>query len=83
MLQLNIGRDSGFGPQNIRISVLYGLTVWVSCNKTYINRLEKVHARAGRIIYRLPWDMSAENVIERTGWVQLSNMYKIRLTQCV
>ena len=27
--------------------------------------------------------MSAENVLERTGWVQLSTMYKIRLAQCV
>ena len=26
---------------------------------------------------------SAENVLERTGWVQLSTMYKIRLAQCV
>ena len=35
-------------------SVTYGLTVWGSCNKTHLNNLEKLHARAGRIVYGLP-----------------------------
>ena len=35
-------------------SVTYGLTVWRSCNKTHINNLEKLYARAGRIVYGLP-----------------------------
>ena len=34
-------------------SVTYGLTVWGSCNKTHLNNLEKLHARAGRIVYGL------------------------------
>ena len=64
-------------------SVTYGLTVWGSCNKTHLNNLEKLLARAGRIVYGLPWDTSAEDVLMRTGWDSLERMYKLRLTEFV
>ena len=57
--------------------------VWGSCNKTCLYRLEKLYARAGCIIYRLPWYMSSENVQERAGWVPLSAMYKNHLAEFV
>ena len=50
-------------------SVTYGLTVWGSCNKTHLNNLEKLHARAGRIVYGLPWDTSAEDVLMHANWM--------------
>ena len=74
--KLNLLRRSQFLPTKqqedfyfkvILPSVLYGLTVWGSSNNTYINRLEKLHARAGRIIYRLPWDISAEKCLRKDG----------------
>ena len=52
-----------------------------SCNKTHINNLEKLHARAGRIVYGLPWGTSAEEVLTRTGWDSSETMYKLRLTE--
>ena len=64
-------------------SVTYGLTVWGSCNKTHLNNLEKLRARAGRIVYGLPWDTSAEDVLMPTGWDSLETMYKLRLTEFV
>ena len=64
-------------------SVTYGLIVWGSCNKTHLNNLEKLHARAGRIVYGLPRDISAEDVLTRTGWDSLETMYKVRLTEFV
>ena len=64
-------------------SVTYGLTVWGSCNKTHLNNLEKLRARAGRIVYGLPWDTSAEDVLMPTGWDTLETMYKLRLTEFV
>ena len=64
-------------------SVTYGLTVWKSCKKTHLNNLEKLHARAGRIVYGLPWDTSAEDVLMRTGWDSLETMYKMQLTEFV
>ena len=64
-------------------SVTYGLTVWGSCNKTHINNLEELRARAGRIVCGLHWDTSAEDVLMRTGWDSLETMYKLRLTEFV
>ena len=64
-------------------SVTYGLIVWGSCNKTHLNNLEKLHARAGRIVYGLPWDLSAEDVLMRTGWDSLETMYKVQQTEFV
>ena len=49
-------------------SVTYGLTGWRSCNRTHLNNLDKLHVRAWRIAYGLPWDTSAKNVLMRTGW---------------
>ena len=46
-----------------------------------IKNLEKRHARAGRIVYGLPWDTSADDVLTRTGWDSLETMYKVRLTE--
>ena len=45
--------------------------------------LEKLHARAGRIVHELPWDTSAEDVLMRTGWDSLETMYKVGLTEFV
>ena len=49
----------------------------------FLNNLEKLHARAGRIVYGLPWDTSAEDVLTRAGWDSLETMYKVRLTEFV
>ena len=72
-----------FYTKVILSSVTYGLTVWGSCNKTHLNNLEKLHARAGQIVYGLPWDTSTEDVLMRTGWDSLETMYKLRLTEFV
>ena len=70
--KLSLLRRMRFLPQNqledfytkvILPSVTYGLTVWGSCNKTHLDNLEKLHARAGRIVYGLPWDTGAEDVL--------------------
>ena len=43
-------------------SVTYGLVVWGSCYKTHFSNLEKLRARAGRIVYGLSWDISTADV---------------------
>ena len=72
-----------FYKKVIMPSVTYGLTMDSvgSYNKTHINNLEKLHARAGRIIYELPWGTSADGVLTRTGWDSLETMYKLRLAE--
>ena len=47
----------------------------------HLNNLEKLYARAGRIVYGLPWDTSIEDVLTRTGWDSLETMYKVQLTE--
>ena len=64
-------------------SATYGLIVWGSCNKTHLNNLEKLHARTGKIVYGLPWDTSAKDVLTRTGWDNLETIYKVQLTEFV
>ena len=49
----------------------------------HLNNLERLHARAGRIVYGLPWDTSAEGALMQTGWDSLETMYKVRLTEFV
>ena len=63
----------------ILLSATYGLKVWGSFNNTDIKNLKRLHARAGRIVYGLPWDTSAEDVLTRTGWDSLETTYKVRL----
>ncbi|KAL9983136.1 hypothetical protein ACROYT_G005268 [Oculina patagonica] len=64
-------------------SVTYGLVLWGSCNKTHLSNLEKLHTRAGRIVYGLPWDTSTEDVPTRTRWDSLEEVYKKRLSEFV
>ena len=89
-LSWSVAKSLRFLPQNqledfytkvILPSVTYSLTVWGSCNKTHLDNLEKLHARAGRIVYGLPWDTGAEDVLMRIGWDSLETMYKLRLTE--
>lgn len=51
--------------------------VWGSCNKTHFSNLEKLHARAGRIMYGLPWDTSTANVL-----MQINKYDGIVLKKC-
>ena len=76
-------RVEDFYAKVILPSVTYGLIVWGSCNKTHLNNLEKLHAKAGKIVYGLPWDTSAEDVLMRTGCDSLETMYKVRQTEFV
>ena len=60
---------TSFYTKVILPSVTYGLTLWGSCNKTHINNLEKLYARAEKIVYGLPWDTSAEDVVLNANWM--------------
>ena len=61
-------------------SVVYGMLVWGSCPDSSLQPLEDLHARAARIIYRLPKEMPVEERIIKAGWKPLSYLYKRRLS---
>ena len=44
-------------------SVVYGMLVWGSCPHSSLQTLEDLHARAARIIHRLPKEMPVEERI--------------------
>ena len=47
--------------------VTYGIAIWRNCNKLdYINSLQALHCRAGRLIFNLPRDTPSEQVLELT-----------------
>ena len=70
-----------FSIKVILPSVTYGLVVWGSCNKKHFSNLEKLHARAGRIVYGLSWDTGTADVLMHTRWDSLERMYKVRLAE--
>ena len=60
-------------------SITYGILVWGSCNVTLFDRIEKMHARAAKIIYRLHWTTEAGEALLKAGWKSLGWHYKHRL----
>ena len=59
-------------------SITYGILVWGSCNVTLFDRIEKMHARATKIIYRLHWTTEAGEALLKAGWKSLGWHYKHR-----
>ena len=60
-------------------AVTCGILVWGSCGKTQFTALEKIHAKAARIIHRLDWNLSSHDVMLKTGRKTLMDTYKQRL----
>lgn len=58
------------------VSYIYGLIGRGSCNETH-------RARAVRIVYGLPLDTTAENVLTRRGLDSLETTYLVELTEVV
>ena len=59
-------------------SVVYCKAVWGSSTESGLQKLEKVHARAARIINRLPKEHDTDNTMEKAGWLPLTYIYKKR-----
>ena len=60
-------------------AVTYGIVIWENCNATQFKALEKMHARAARIVHGLDWNMQTEQVLAKTNWKTLESTYKLRL----
>ena len=53
--------------------------VWGTSTPFLMNERDHIHARAAKIIHRLPWDISDQEALESTRWEPLSNQYKTKL----
>ena len=89
---LEFAKKLGFLPRNVRLdlcfkvilpSVTYGLILWGSCcNSDLFQSLERLHCRAGRLIFNLPKDMATSDVLQRTQWPTLSIYYRSAIFIC-
>ena len=48
-------------------SVLYGQILWSSCDKTHLDIIERMHARAARVVYRQSWDTETSKALTTAG----------------
>ena len=60
-------------------SVLYGQILWSSCDKTHLDIIERMHARAARVVYRQSWDTETSKALTTAGWQTLDAIYKRKL----
>ena len=60
-------------------SVVYCIAVWGSSAESGLQKLEKVHARAARIINQLPKEHDTDNILEKARWLPLTYIYKKRI----
>lgn len=76
---LNCETLSTFYYSTIISSVCYGISVWYNCFFDKFSNLEKIHAKAARVIYHLPAKYSDHKCLEHVNWYPLSYIYKRRL----
>ena len=60
-------------------SVVYGMLVWGTCLESKLSPLEKLHARAAKIVCKLGRETSSDQAIITNGWMKLSYIYKKRI----
>lgn len=60
-------------------TITYCSLVWGTSTPSLMNELDHIHARAAKIIHRLPRDISDQEALGRTRWEPLSNQYKKKL----
>ena len=60
-------------------AVTYGQLIWGSCNKTLLECIQRIHFRAARIIYDLPWCTPRIQVMNQHHWKPLTHFYNIKL----
>lgn len=87
-LKLNLLKSLYFLPTTERIqfynkvilpSITYGLLIWGSCGKTLFDELERIHARAAKIIHSLELQTPKEVVLRETNWKILTELHSQRL----
>ena len=60
-------------------AVTYGIAVWGTCSQALTSQLERVHARAAKLIHKLPKNISDEEALLNVDWDRLDYIYKRRM----
>ena len=66
-------------------SITYGISVWGNCSQSLLNSLDHIHARACRIINRLPSSQESSSCLLQCNWLPINYLYKRRilLKRCI
>ena len=67
-------------------SVTYGIAVWgggVISRQDNFDALERLHCRAGRVIFNFPKDMPSAKVLARAKWDALRTRYKLSILKLI
>ena len=57
----------------------YGIIVSGTCSLSLMNDIEGIHARAAKIIHRLPKHISDEDALEAAKWDKIEYIYKSKV----
>eukprot|EP00112_Aurelia_sp_Birch-Aquarium-sp1_P012390 Seg2606.2 transcript_id=Seg2606.2/GoldUCD/mRNA.D3Y31 product="hypothetical protein" protein_id=Seg2606.2/GoldUCD/D3Y31 len=60
-------------------AVTYGIAVWGTCSQALISQLERIQARAAKLIHKLPKNISDEEALSHVNWDRLDYIYKRRI----
>jgi hypothetical protein len=60
-------------------SVLYSIAVWGSCSPALMEKVERIHLRAARLIHNLPRDATVDSMKKLKGWSPISYYYTKRI----
>ena len=56
-------------------AVTYGMLIWATCPENRINCLEELHARAARIIHRIPRGTNTQDSLNKANWKPIKYLY--------
>ena len=59
--------------------ITYCIGVWGSCSGSMFAEIERLHVKAGRIIHKIPRNVSDFDVLDLIKWQDLGYLYKRRL----
>ena len=55
-------------------SMTYGISVWGNCSIAKMEKFEKVHLRAARIVHKIPKEIHEHEVLQSVKWMPISYM---------
>ena len=76
-LPIEVQEDIYF--KTIISAVTYGFLTWGTCSQALTLKLEKIHAKAAKIIHKMPKNTDDEDVLMKAKWTNLQYIYKRKM----
>ena len=79
MTYLPIATQEEIYFKTVIAAVTYGIAVWGTCSQVLMSQLERIYARAAKLIHKLPKNISDEEALLNANWDRLDYIYKRRM----